>query len=127
MNKILLSGFLICLAFGTMGRPIEQVSAPGFPNATNHTCQECENLIDIITVDSKLLNKTISSIIEIVENICREIDGPSGKECLYVVDEIQQIVTWITDGMTSPVICKRLGFCSNSTNYHKQSCLDDFS
>ena len=73
-----------------------------------------------------MLNKTISSIIEIVENICREIDGPSGKECLYVVDEIQQIVTWITDGMTSPVICKRLGFCSNSTNYHKQSCLEDF-
>ena len=62
-----------------MGRPIEQVSAPGFL-MLQIILRNVKNLIDIITADSKLLNKTISSIgIEIVENICREIVGPSGK------------------------------------------------
>ena len=89
--------------------------------------QQITNIPKQISTTLNSVNKTISSIIEIVENICREIDGPSGKECLYVVEEIQQIVTWITDGMTPSVICKRLGLCSNSTNYDKKSCLDDFS
>ena len=87
MNKLLLSGFLIALAFGTMGRPIdttvENVSLT--PNATNHTCQECEKLVSIISVDSKVLNKTITSIVEIIRGVCDEINGPSGKECLMVL------------------------------------------
>ena len=127
MNKLLLSGFLIALAFGTMGRPIdttvENVSLT--PNATNHTCQECEKLVSIISVDSKVLNKTISSIVEIIRGVCDEINGPSGKECLMVLNEIQQIMTWVTDGLTPAVICHRLGFCKNSTFISRVHCTTD--
>ena len=127
MNKLLLSGFLIALAFGTMGRPIdttvENVSLT--PNATNHTCQECEKLVSIISVDSKVLNKTLSGIIEIIRGVCDEINGPSGKECVAVLNEIQQIMTWVADGLTPPVICHRLGFCKNSTFVNRVHCTTD--
>ena len=128
MNKLLLSGFLIALAFGTMGRPVD-IDAPSqitsFPNATNQTCHECESLVNIIAVDSKVLNKTITNIIEIVRGVCNEINGPSGKECVAVLNEIQQIMTWIANGLTAPVICHRLGFCSNSTSIHSVQCQTD--
>ena len=128
MNKLLLSGFLIALAFGTMGKPVD-IETPSqitsFPNATNQTCQECESLVNIIAVESKVLNKTITNIIEIVRGICNEINGPSGKECLVVLNEIQQIMTWIANGLTAPVICHRLGFCANTTHVDRVQCQSD--
>tara|TARA_B100000676_G_C17715425_1_gene648540 strand:+ start:256 stop:642 length:387 start_codon:yes stop_codon:yes gene_type:complete len=127
MNKLLLSGFLIALAFGTMGRPVEQVNThvTQFPNATNQTCQECEKLVEVISADSKILNKTITGIIEIIRGICDEIQGPSGKECVYILNEIQQIVNWVSEGLTPPVICHRLGFCKNGTHVRESQCLTD--
>ena len=126
MNKLLLSGFLITLAFSSMARPIENNNIDFHPNATNQTCQECEKIVDIIAVNDKILNKTITNIIEIVRGVCRDISGPSGRECLLVLDNIQSIMVWIANGLTAPVICHRLGFCSNSTNISENRCLNDF-
>ena len=127
MNKLLLSGFLIALAFGTMGRPVEQVNThvTQFPNATNQTCQECEKLVEIISIEEHKMNHTLAEIIKIVRDICQDIGGPSGKECIFVVNNIQEIVNWITAGLTPNNICHKLGFCSNTTQIHRKNCIND--
>ena len=123
MNKLLLSGFLIAIAFG---HPITQqvdndILIPH--NATNKTCHLCENIVNIISVEDKALNKTIVEIIKIMRGVCEKINGPSGKECIAVLDDIEQIIIWIAHGLTAPVICHKLGFCSNTTHIHTERCL----
>ena len=124
MNKLFLSGFLIALTFGM---PIEQANTDTqisfHPNATNQTCHLCENIVNIISVEDKALNKTIVEIIKIMRGICEKINGPSGKECIEVLDDIEQIIIWIAHGLTAPVICHKLGFCSNTTHIHTEQCL----
>jgi hypothetical protein len=126
MNKLFLSGFLIALTFGM---PIEQANTDTqisfHPNATNQTCHLCENIVNIISVEDKALNKTIVEIIKIMRGVCEKINGPSGKECIAVLDDIEQIIIWIAHGLTAPVICHKLGFCSNTTHTYQKDCISD--
>ena len=54
--------------------------------------QQILNIVKIISVEDKALNKTIVEIIKIMRGICEKINGPSGKECIAVLDDIQQII-----------------------------------
>ena len=81
-------------------------------NSTNQTCQTCEFLVHLIQNQITVTNKTISDIITVVKDVCQHLHSPSGKECLSVIDDIQQIIDWIMNGLSFRQICQKLGFCS---------------
>lgn len=81
-------------------------------NSTNQTCQDCEILVHIIQHQITTANATLQDIIKLVQDVCQKLDSPAGKECLYIVDQIQQIIKWIVDGLSFQQICQKLGFCS---------------
>ena len=107
MNKLLVFGIFATLTVYTFAAPIEI--------SKNKTCVLCEDIVGIISKDAHNLNNTITEIIIIVKDICNHIIGPSGKECLFILNNIQEIMKWIVAGFSPSVICTKLGFC-NTTN-----------
>ena len=87
-----------------------------YNSINNKTCILCENLVRIISYDADKLNKTIYDIIIVIKDICSSISGPSGKECVFILDNIQKIIKMISQGLTPYAICKELGFCNSSKN-----------
>ena len=75
-------------------------------------CALCESLIDIIDFEFFRLNKSVESIIRVTEAICESIPGPGAKECIFVVDNIQNIINDLNHTMNASQICHNitLGF-----------------
>ena len=112
MNKVIYAGFFLTLLVSGLSLPIEKheiVNPSG-----NHTCDNCEKLIGFISVEEKQFNKTITDIIVLVRDICSDIQGPSGKECVFILNNMQEVINWITKGLSPTTICSRLGFCNNT-------------
>ena len=82
----------------------------------NNSCILCEKLIILISNDK--LNKTISDIIIVIKDICSSISGPSGKECVFILNNIQNIIKMISNGLTPTAICRDLGFCKINRKYN---------
>ena len=80
----------------------------------NTTCSLCHVLVDVIDNQIKHGNHTIIEITEIIKDICSLIKGPSGSTCVNIIENIQYIITWVTEGMTNNQICRKLHLC-NST------------
>lgn len=78
----------------------------------NVTCSLCKTLVSTIDIGIIKSNNTIQEITEIIKDICCVIHGPSGEECVFILNNIQQIVKYITNGLTSLEICKKLHLCS---------------
>ena len=81
-------------------------------NSTNQTCQDCEFLVHLIQHQMGMANKTIEDIITLIKDVCQNLHSPSGKECLIIIDDVQQIINWIVDGLSFQQICQKLGLCS---------------
>ena len=112
MNKIIFSGlFLTFLVLG-FSLPIEkhEITSP----IANHTCENCEKLVSFISLEEKQLNKTITDIIILVRDICSNIEGPSGKECVFILNNMEEVMNWISKGLSPSIICSRLGFCNDT-------------
>jgi len=93
--------------------PIIKLLYPLFVgNKTNKTCQDCEFLVHIIQHQISTANATLQDIIKIIQAVCQKLDSPSGKECIYIIDQIQSIINWIADGLSFKQICQKLGLCS---------------
>ena len=82
---------------------------------TNVTCSLCQFLVNVIDAEIKHGNNTINEITQIIKNICSVIEGPSGNTCVLVVENIQKIIDWITQGMTDSKICYQLHLCNNTS------------
>tara|TARA_B100000963_G_C22545462_1_gene634207 strand:- start:539 stop:895 length:357 start_codon:yes stop_codon:yes gene_type:complete len=118
MNKILAYGFLVALTYHSFALPVvDEVQTP-----VNNSCHVCEEIVGVISKDVNVFNKTITDIIVVIRDICSDIPGPSGKECIYILDNIQQIIKWIMEGMTPGGVCHKLGFCNTTF----VSCGDEF-
>ena len=116
MNKYLACGFLALLTYQTLSMPV--INDVGF---FNNSCHFCEEIIDIVEKDVNVFNKTITDIIVVIRDICSDIPGPSGKECIYILDNIQQIMKWVDGGMNASTVCHKIGFCNTTII----SCLDE--
>ena len=86
--------------------------------AQNTTCELCHVLVNAIDHELELGNKTITDITNIVDDICHIIGGPSGKECSFIVENIREIVKYLTEGLNSTQVCIKLKLC-NETIIHK--------
>ena len=103
--------FLALLVYNTSGVSIESKITQENININinnNKTCELCHILVNTINKELKEGNKTISDIINIVNDICHIIGGPSGKECIYIVEHIQEIVNYLTEGFNATQICIKL-------------------
>ena len=110
MNKILALCFLIGLTYQTYSKPVTlEVQLP-----FNNSCHLCEELIDVVEKDVNVFNRTITDIIVVIRDICNDVPGPSGKECIYILDNIQQIMKWVTGGMNASTICHKIGLCNTT-------------
>lgn len=78
---------------------------------SNTTCVLCKTLVSTIDYSIKKGNNTIQEITEIIKDICCMVHGPSGNECVFVLNNIQEIVKMITNGLTNIQICKDLHLC----------------
>ena len=97
MNKIFAFGLLFAVTYHSFSMPVSK--------------------------DINVFNKTITDIIVVVRDICSDVPGPSGKECIYILDNIQQIMKWIVGGMTPSGVCHKLGLCN--TTMHPLPCVDE--
>ena len=80
-------------------------------NTSNETCKFCHVLTNIVEHEVDLGNKTISDITSVIDDICHIIGGPQGKECIYIVENIKNIVNNISNHMNTTEICHNLGLC----------------
>ena len=82
------------------------------PYINNMTCDTCEFVAHMVKHEIDVGNNTISNITHFIEDICRDIKGPGGQECMVIVDSIQQMVNMFAHGFNVTQICNKLGFCS---------------
>ena len=80
----------------------------------NLTCSLCEVLVSVIDNQIQHGNHTIIEITEIIKDICSVINGPIGNTCINVIENIQNIIEWVTSGMTSNTICQKLHLCNGT-------------
>lgn len=81
--------------------------------ASNNTkCNLCKDLVNIIDNEIHLANSTINIIEEIVKEACNHMIIPFRKnECLFILDNLQDIIDWLLDGFTPSNICMKIGLC----------------
>lgn len=125
MNKLQTGAlFLLLLSVGFDAKPTLDVTEKleviendicKINNTGNATCAMCHVLVNIVDAEIKYGNHTIVEITKIIEKICGIIKGPSGITCELVVKDIQEIVEWVSKGMSNNMICYKLHLC-NSTN-----------
>ena len=65
------------------------------------------------TIDYGIIkgNKTIYEISEIIKDICCMIPGPRASECVFVLNNIENITKYISNGLSDIQICRKLHFC----------------
>ena len=56
-------------------------------------------------------NNTVHEIIDMVENICHVIGGPSAMECEFIVNNIDKIISYVENGFNSSKICQFMDSC----------------
>lgn len=83
-------------------------------NMNNNTCELCHVLVNTINHEFKQENKTVSDITDVITDICHIIGGPTGKECMFIVENIQKIVNYLTKGFNTTQICDKLNLCNNT-------------
>ena len=78
-----------------------------------NNCTQCINLVNSIIFEEKKFNASIVAIIDIIKTICSHVYGPSAKLCTYVLNNIDNILKLIGEGMDAEKICEYLKMCQN--------------
>ena len=80
--------------------------------SNNTSCKLCTDIVDIINSELHLANSTINIIEEVVQTFCNHMIIPFRKhECLFILDNLQNIINWLLDGLSPNDICTKIGFC----------------
>lgn len=77
-------------------------------------CDVCEAVVGLVRFEVKTFNSSIVTVEKLVADLCCAIGGePVYKECIPIIDKIQELVDWILHGVTPDQICQKLGICPN--------------
>jgi len=103
-KKYIISLFLLSIVSYSLSYPIEN---------NNTKCNLCKDVVEIIDAQIHVANSTIGIIEEIVKGFCNHLTilPIQKKECLFLLDHIQDIINWIMQGISPGDICVKLGFC----------------
>ena len=74
-------------------------------------CKMCETMVNVIDYEYYNLNKSIDFILRVTEAICEQIPGPGAKECIYISDSLQNIISDLNCTMNASQICHNLTLC----------------
>ena len=86
------------------------------------SCTLCKEVVDIISYEYRVANKTITDIIQVVRDLCKIIGGPFvEKECNIILDSMDNILKWIGSGDNSTLICDKLHYCNATMPYLTQN------
>ena len=78
----------------------------------NLTCTLCEAATSLISSEANMTNATVQTISHAVMALCGLIAGRLvAKECDFIIDNIDDIVSWLAAGMNRRQICEKLGLC----------------
>tara|TARA_B100001027_G_C16179483_1_gene290780 strand:- start:54 stop:443 length:390 start_codon:yes stop_codon:yes gene_type:complete len=88
------------------------LNCSNFELNNNATCVLCKTLVSTIDYGIIKGNQTVQEITQVLKDICCMIHGPSGKECVFVLNNIQAIIKDISNGLTNLQICRKLHLCS---------------
>ena len=116
MNKLFIFSVLLLSSSQFYDVNAENNFKPSLDLKQNSSCKYCDLLINTIDHELKNGNKTINVIEDIVEEICRLSIGPAGKECEFIVNNLQFIINDLIDGVNSTIICNKLHLCNNLLN-----------
>ena len=85
-------------------------------------CNLCKDVVDMISYEYRVANKTITDIIQVVRDLCKIIGGPFvEKECNIILDSMDNILKWIGSGDNSTLICDKLHYCNTTIPYIAQN------
>ena len=103
-KKYIISLFLLSIVSYGLSYPIE---------SNNTKCNLCKDVVEIIDSQIKVANSTIGIIEEIVKEFRNHLTilPIQKKECLFLLEHIQEIINFIIDGLSPKDICLKLGFC----------------
>lgn len=90
---------------------LNSFNCSSFELNNNATCVLCKTLVTTIDYGIIKGNQTIQEITQVLKDICCMIHGPSGKECVFVLANIQEIIKYISGGLTNLQICRKLHLC----------------
>ena len=77
-------------------------------------CDVCLSVTGLIVAEANLTNVTVATIGKAVEVLCGIIGGSIvSKECDFLIDNIENIVSWADKGMKKMEICQKLRMCSS--------------
>jgi len=80
--------------------------------ANNTGCILCKDVVNIIDSEIHLANSTINIIEEVVKAFCNHMSIPlKKKECLFILDNLQNIIDWLLNGLSPNDICVKIGLC----------------
>ena len=78
-------------------------------------CKLCKDIVNIIDAEVKIGNYTIKILSGISDRLCHMIAGQRiCHECDVIIENINEIVNWICEGIPTTEICHKLGFCYTS-------------
>ena len=83
-----------------------------YKTLNNATCILCKTLVSTIDYGIIKGNQTIQEITQVIKDICCMIHGPRGNECVFVLNNIQLIIKYISNGLTNIEICRKLHLCT---------------
>ena len=130
------SGILLLLCLGAVfAKPVEKIEAiqknhevivsenkcvkndytlncSNYTISNNASCVLCKTLVSTIDYGIIKGNQTIQEVTQVLKDICCMIHGPSAKECIFVLNDIQKIIKYISNGLTNIQICRKLHLCS---------------
>tara|TARA_B100001123_G_C14483969_1_gene699553 strand:+ start:62 stop:406 length:345 start_codon:yes stop_codon:yes gene_type:complete len=86
------------------------------PIINNTNCTDCKNFVQFLTNETKIANATIYGLVELVEDICSQIHTPQGDQCTLIVEQIINILNYISKGLSPDNICRVLKYCASIIN-----------
>ena len=103
-KKYIISLFLLSIVSYGLSYSIEN---------NNTKCNLCKDVVEIIDSQIKVANSTIGIIEQIVKEFCNHLTilPIQKKECLFLLEHIQEIINFIIDGLSPKDICLKLSFC----------------
>ena len=110
MNKFII--FILCI----LPIVLAQSTSP-IPTPSNQVeCSLCKLSVDIIDLELKFTNETVTVITEVIETICHLVGGKvAGEICDYIGSNIERIMNDLAHGMNSTEVCQQLHMCYKPT------------
>lgn len=111
---------LFCLVFGFLALNITE-SAPLsiVPNSNdciqlengNQICDDCINIVQVFENNKQKFNNTITHVLEDIKDVCRNISTPRAKECVLVINKIEEFDNIIFNSTSPKTVCRMLHLC----------------